>query len=439
MKLIVSNSRTEEMVGDLSLLSESFAHAGGWGAQRMLWFAKEEDIIVLPWLPGREYIDYVTGLTGVNPDTLQFVVPPDGDLGTMLLTPDRLSSGALIGQLQSLCAGRCVDSVISCYEDHSIIDLAAALGVQSALPGYAFSAQGGVALVNSKAAFRAVAAGAGVPIAPGVITRHRRQAEGVISDILRDGHPVILKKEFGAGGFGNEILAPASGVEAAGAKNVVVLTDDAALTSYLDDRWDWLNGGRDDRLVIERYFAGSTTIYAEYSVGYADSELLGTGQILMEPVAAGEIVPPPTLDAASRTQLLDGGYRLCEAWRGLGYRGNIAADAILTSDGEILFSETNGRLTGSTHLHTVIRHGLVDGQLADSRTLLERDSWPASSFDAAVRALQDSGLAYDRATSTGVVLTANYVPVTGAVMYCIVAEDVGAARVMQDRLLTLKP
>ncbi len=36
MKLIIANSRTEEMVGNLSKLSERARKAGGWGAQRML-------------------------------------------------------------------------------------------------------------------------------------------------------------------------------------------------------------------------------------------------------------------------------------------------------------------------------------------------------------------------------------------------------------------
>jgi hypothetical protein len=41
MKLIIANSRTEEMVGDLSKLSEQARKGGAWGAQRMLWFATD--------------------------------------------------------------------------------------------------------------------------------------------------------------------------------------------------------------------------------------------------------------------------------------------------------------------------------------------------------------------------------------------------------------
>jgi hypothetical protein len=437
VKLIVANSRTEEMVGDLSKLSEKARKGGAWGAQRMLWFAADGDVIILPWLPPEAYLNYVTGLTRTDPRSLALVVPPPGELGEQLLTPDRLTEPEFRSELRQTLRDRTVDKVISCFDDYAVVSLVEAIGLADALPGHAFSSQGGVALVNSKAVFRAVATGTGIAVPPGVVTSQRQQAADTIKGILATGYPVMIKQEFAGGGFGNTILAPGSGVTAAGATDVTVLAQPCDVDTYVADTWDWMTGYRDHRVVIERFFTGCTTVYAEFELTDFATELSGTGQILMEPVAAGEIVPPPTLTSDQRVELEKEAARICETFRGLGYRGRLSADAIVTPEGDILFTETNGRVTGSTHLHTVIRGRMLADDGA-GRTLLERDSWAVPSYEAAVETLRSTGLGFDPARGSGVVITANYVPVTGAVMYCVVASDIDAARALETRLHALE-
>ncbi len=437
MKLIVANSRTEEMVGDLSKLSEKARKGGAWGSQRMLWFATDGDVVILPWLPPDTYLNYVTALTRTAPQSLALIVPPPGELGEELLTPDRLANPEFRSELREALRGRTVDKVISCFDDYAVVSLVEASGLTDALPGHAFSSQGGVGLVNSKAVFRAVATGAGIAVPPGVVTSQRQQAADTIKGILATGHPVMIKQEFAGGGFGNAILAPEDGVTPAGATGVTVLAQPSDVDAYVAGSWDWMTGYRDHRVVIERFFTGCTTVYAEFELTDSATELSGTGQILMEPVAAGEIVPPPTLTSDQRVELEREAARICETFRGLGYRGRLSADAIVTPDGDILFTETNGRVTGSTHLHTVIRGRMLANDGA-GRTLLERDSWKVPSYEAAVEALRSTGMGFEPDRGGGVVLTANYVPVTGAVMYCVVADDIDAARAVEARLHTLE-
>lgn len=427
-KLIIANSRTQEMVGDLALLTPEERMAGGWGAQRLFWFAADGDILVLPWVADDHYVDYVLGLTGTDRSTLTLLVPPTGYLGEELLTPDRLADPRFRVELREVLAERTIDEIFTAYDDAYVVDLAKAMSIAHALPGFAFSEQGGDALVNSKAAFRAVAAGIGVAIAPGVIAGTRELAESTIGEILRRGDSVIVKREFAGGGFGNEILATDENVVPAGARKVVLLHNGDAIEEYVAERWSWLTGGRDDRLVIEQYFTGAATVYAEFVVTDEGSDLLGTGEILMEPVAIGEIVPPQSITPVQHEELVDAGRRLCEAFRGLGYRGIISADAIRTRAGDIVFSETNGRLTGSTHLHTVLRDIILRPEHRGDRVMVERAVWTVPSFTAAVDHLVAAGTAFDRETGTGVVLTGNYVPVNGKVMYCVVAKDYESAK-----------
>lgn len=437
MKIIIGNSRTVEMVGDLSRLSERARKGGAWGAQRMLWFAQDSDVVVLPWRPPSYLLEYVTSMTGTDPRSLTILVPPAGALGTDLLTPDRLADPVLISELRAAIVGEDVERVVTCFDDQAVVELCETLGVQEALAGYAFSAQGGVALVNSKAVFRAVATGIGLTIAPGVVTADPARALSTLRRILGQGHPAMIKQEYAGGGFGNTIVAPHDGVRPSGAAEVTVLPDSEAVAEYLGSTWHWMTAGGESRVVIERFFTDCTTVYAEFEVTDAASELSGTGEILMEPVAAGEVVPPPSLRSELHDELVREGRRICDTFRALGYRGRVSADAIATPDGELLFTETNGRVTGSTHLHTVLRDRMLGPQRSDARTLLERDSWPVRSFPAAVAALERSGLAFDRATGEGVVLTANYVDVTGAVMYCAVAATSAAARALESRVLAL--
>lgn len=433
-KLIIANSRTEEMVGDLALLTEEERGLGAWGAQRMLWFTEDGDVVVLPWVAEDPYVNYTLGLIGTDRASLSFVVPPPGYLGTELLTPDRLADDTFRSELRAIIAGRPIDRVLAAYDDDSVVGLAAAMGLRHALPGHDFSAQGGGALVNSKAAFRAVAAGLGVPVAPGGIASRPHQAVTAIEGLLGVGHDVIVKKAVAGGGFGNEILIRSGSVKPAGARNVITLADEGAVGGYVEERWSWMTGGRNAPVVIERYFAGSTTVYAEFFATDGECQLMGTGEILMEPIANGEVVPPQSIPKDTHDILIDGARRLCEAFRTIGYRGTICADAIWTSDGQLIFSETNGRITGSTHLHTTIPERVIGPAFRDRRVRLEHIGWPASSFADGTAQLLAAGLAFDPQTRTGVVFTGNYVPVNGKIMYCVIAEDFETAVEIERRI-----
>jgi hypothetical protein len=435
-RLIIANSRTEEMVGDLTLLTEEERVAGGWAAQRMFWFAADGDVLVLPWVAEDRYVDYVLRMTGTDRSTLVLLVPPAGELGEKLLTPDRLADGKFRDRLREALAGKEIDRVLAVCDDPFVVDLAEAVGVGSALPGRGFSGQRGGALVNSKAAFRAVAAGAGVATAPGVIATRPEVAVSAIEAILGRGDSAMVKKEFAGGGLGNEILASDVTVRAAGAPGVVVLADSAAIRAYVAERWQWLTAGR-DRLVVEQYLTGATTVYAEFAVEHHASLLRGTGEMLMNTVAVGEIVPPQSITPEEHGELVEAGRRLCDAFRAMGYRGNISADAVRTADGRIAFTETNGRITGSTHLHAVVRDRVLHPRFHGARVLLELATWSVPSFGAAVRALAAAGLEFDRDSGTGVLLTGNYVEIDGKVMYCVVAEDAESARAVAESLAAL--
>src|SRR5205085_9028297 len=98
--------------------------------------------------------------------------------------------------------------------------------------------------------------------------------------------------------------------------------------------------------------------------------------------AVGEIIPPQSVGQDTQRALVSLAERLCEQLRRLGYRGNICADAIVSPAGEVVFTESNRRLTASTHLHRNIVARVVGPERRNERVFLERGgSLSVSSYE----------------------------------------------------------
>lgn len=435
MAQVIIPNVPEEMVGDIGQIPVEKRRAFGLGSQRMLWYAQDGDVVVLPTPPNAAFVDHVTALTGVDASTLRFVYPPAGRYGADILTADRLVDPRLAADLHEAVNDVDVSAVVCIYADLAVAHLAAATGLEHALPGVAFSSQDGDALANSKAVFRAVARGNGVPVTPGIVTRVPEVAEEHIEAILAAGSPVMVKQQFSGGGLGNEVLARTAGVRPQGATTVEVLPDRDAVRDYVRRRWDWLTGHKGHSTVIERFFEDAVTVYAEFVVTDEASVLRGTGEIFMEPAATGEIIPPQSVESDVLDRLVELGRMACEPYRAIGYRGTLCADGIVTPDGQIYFTEVNGRLTASSHLHVNLVDRVVGPGWLDQRVFLERASrWEVPDLAQALHRLSATGLGYNPRTRLGIVVTADYTAVTGRVTYCVVAEDLPSARAYEAEI-----
>lgn len=435
--LHIANSRTADMVGELTAMSGEELRFAGAGAQRMSWFARDNDIVVLPWLPEDVYLDYVTSLTGTNRDTLTLLAPPPGVVGEDVLSPDRLADNGFRVELRAALAGRTVDLVAPINYDLAAADLARALGLLDALPGHEFSAQGGSALVNSKGVFRAIAAGIGAPIAPGAVVAERRDAVAVVEELLVAGSPVIVKQEHQAGGIGNEILSRVPGIEPVGARGTVVLPDRAAVVDYVEREWGWLTGHRRDRVIIEHYYPGSVPVYVEFMVTADSIDLLGLGQMTMNPMFEGIIAPPIALTPAETDEAVAISRRLCEPYQQMGYRGVLTPDVFLTPGRDLVISEINGRISGATHLNGAIAECLGGPDGLRDRVLVERGGWRVPSFGEAVDRLHASDLAIDQVRREGIVLVFDTSRLDGSVRYCTIGPDMDTVRDYEQRLQSL--
>lgn len=433
-RLLVANDCPEQVIGQTDEYSKGLAI---W-SQRLLWHVEKDDIVILPVAPDAGYLEYITELVDVPHESLRVLVAPPGNKGN--LSGDRIRDDELRTAVNEALAGRCLESVVSLTPDASVVALARSLGVESKVSGAAFASQGGGVLANSKSVFRAIAAGAAVPIPAGAVVNSPVEAEEIIADmLLHQGVAVIVKKDFAQGCRGNEVLSPVEGVMPNGGRRGLVLPSREAVKQYIAENWEWLTNNGHHYVVIEHYFPGSKAIFAEFNLTGAGVKFAGLGEMLALPIADGQVLPPVDLSPVTIAEIIDGGHRLSVAMHAIGYRGTLSADAIVTPEASVMFSEYNGRITGSTHLYSAVGERIVGNDWMLKRILLERRGWTAPSFQAAVDQLKASGLAYNHRTRCGVILTGTFIPARKVISYTVIAEDYATAISLEKQLHQVSP
>src|SRR6478735_142706 len=176
-------------------------------AQRIFWFARDGDVVVLSEAPDEWFLDYVASLTGLDPSSLSIHVVPAGRYEGRLLEPDQLNDESFVAGLRDRIRGCNVSEVFALWPSAQVSELAESLGVAEAMPGAKFFAQQGDELANNKGNFRAFAAASGAPIAEGAVCRTRAHARQVMQRLLVSG-PVMVKQAHNGAGQGNQLVWP---------------------------------------------------------------------------------------------------------------------------------------------------------------------------------------------------------------------------------------
>ena len=398
--------------------------------QRVLWFAREGDAVVLMDTPNPAFVAHVTGLTGVDPARLRFHVLPSrwagGNFDAWSLLDPRFQDA--LGADAAAAA-----EVVALWPCPEVAWLVRSLGIEDRLPGAAFWREGGGALANSKVVFRALAGGAGVPVAPGGVCRSREDAYSLSGHLLRRGHAFVVKRDYGGGGLGNEIVAsgPLAVSHAGHASAERVEPTPQSLGAYWDRRWDWASEGGARPFVVEAFVPDARTLYVEVACtdgggggGNIGELQFERGRVARE-VFPAQGVPPAALDA-----LHGGARRLAVAYQSIGYRGHLSLDSVVTPEGRVCFTEANARFTTSTHLYEPIAERVARAAEAPGRVIVQATSprsWQLADLGAFLGPLARHGLAFDCATRTGVLAVTPVVAGTGQLVMAAIAEGAAAA------------
>lgn len=400
-------------------------------AQRVLWFASDRDLLVLPTAPDPGYLAHVTGLTGTNPATLRVCVPPPGVHGGRLLDPLGLTDPDFVRSVATVLDPAAVSEVFALWPSASVARFATALDVAHALPGAGFSAQGGGEPVNSKAFFRALAAGAGVEVAEGTVCHGRAEAERVLAERIAASGAAVVKQAHNGSGNGNHIVfgGAAEDTGHAGARHVSVLGSGlGAVREFWERQWTWASAGGRFPVVVETYVPGAISVYAEYRT--TDDGVVHTGAGILDYADRSldaQVVPlrPADIGVAAHQSLLVQGERLAEVYRATGYRGHLSADAIVDARGRVSFTEVNAQVSGSLHLYDAIAERLVGVSAAPERTVAEYDvpaQWGVRDVAGFIAGARAAGCLYDPSARLGaLVSTAPLVGEDGraSFMFCL--------------------
>jgi hypothetical protein len=436
MKILIGNQidDTVRVSGDASA-----------SAQRVLWFAGDHDVLVLPAAPDPGYVAHVTGLTGTDPETLRVFVPP-GAYGGTLLDPLGLTDPDFLRSVAAGLEPELVSEVFALWPSASVARFAAALGVTRALPGAEFTRQGGGEPINSKAFFRALAAGAGVATAEGTVCHGPVEAARALAERIAATGAAVVKQAHNGSGNGNHIVfgGPAAPTGHAGARHVSVLGQSpGAVADFWAEQWDWASAGGRFPVVVEAYVPDAVSVYVEYRT--TDDGVVHTGSGVLDYANRSldvQLVPlrPGDIGDAAYRSLLAQGELLAETYRATGYRGHLSADAIVDARGRVSFTEVNAQVSGSLHLYDAIAGRLVGASTAPERVVAEYDvpaEWDVRDVAGFVAAARAAGCLYDPSTRLGaLVSTAPLVTREGRVtfMFCLAYDSLERREDMRTRL-----
>lgn len=372
---------------------------------RLLWLAREGDVVVTPSPIGAEFVHHVEDTLGMRRDAVR-VLSWNGVLGD-----DDLGSERFLDSLRPLLGTAEDWELMPCRFTEGTAVLAGLLG----LPGHAgtvFAAQRGPELLNRKSNFRQLSSGIGLPVPEGAPVRTPGALARYVERLLPATGRMIVKADNAGGGSGNIVLTTGPAGPVPGARETWHV--DGSHRDVAERLWAELTDDGSRVVVAESYHAASAMFYFEYVIGEdATPRFVDSGTIRVEPGPDPDApalewigleipadVPPFTLAEALTWATVFAGH----AAR-IGYRGYLNIDAILTESGRVLFNECNARWGGGLAPHMVAER-LLGPRYADGHavhSLRDIPSIPLAAFQELLRA---HGLLFDRARGEGVVALA---------------------------------
>lgn len=405
--------------------------------QRLLWFAEDGDSLVFMDRPDCEFLAHVTKLTGVDSKTLRIHVMPRRWLGR------NFDAWCLLDrEFQNALAKDAIEAteVVALWPSQEVGWLVKSLDIEHKLQGAAFIRESGGVLANSKAQFRALAIGAGIATSLGGVCHTLEDAFRLSGHLLHEGHAFMVKRCYGGGGAGNEVVCTKrlDASHAGYASKQVVEATPRSLNAYWGAKWRWASGDGAHPVVVEAFVPDARTLYVEF---VCRDEGVGQGRVgelkFEDGRIAWEIFPAQGVPDSVRAQLLTEGNRLTNAYWSLGYRGVLSLDTVVTPAGQVFFTEANARFTGSTHLYDQIsrRFGRV-GTVTD-RVVVQALTKPSSRFHSFIDfigCLTQTGHAFDPESRQGVLPITPMVHGTGQLVVAAVATSEAAAFGIIDSL-----
>jgi hypothetical protein len=394
---------------------------------RKLWLADAGDIVLTPRAASNCFRRYVSSVLGVEQDAvIAMSSPPAERFEPLAEAALRLP---LRNQLVAEVAARPGIELLPFVLDRPTLRLARELDVPVA--GYddlpSDDLVDAISWLNTKSGFRAAARELGLRTVQGV-SCHREALVQHVESLLRSDGDVIVKLDRSSNGFGHVYVRRQA---LNGSGPAALLTSGLAPVAHQPP---WFTCERLMPFVAVPSVEMVVTREGVKPLYLCDQRCPGGS-------FSGMTAPLPRLAPEVERELLHIGRAFGTYLAELGYRGVFDVDAGLTAAGEVYVTETNLRRTGGTYLDALVRRLVGDDYARTHNWIADgRLGQSATSFEAAVGAVADAGLAFDDARSSGVVLTADTVALDGKWRYLAIGrseDEVEQVETALERLLVL--
>ncbi len=358
-------------------------------------------MVILPCDVDELFVKHVDAVTGryASPRILR---APAGRYGDRVLDPLALTQPTFLQTVRNLTASHEVD-YCPLFPSAQLLPFYEAVSGELAHRDSDFLRLGGANLANSKAYFHLLARMAGASTPRAVVAYSKDEAVAHSQALLNEVGAAVVKRAHAGAGAGNELLSlRVEDTSHLGVPAQRVLDEPEGVQQYFDERWEWASNAGHYPVVIEEFVHASGCGYVEFDIRDAGPSMAGYGTLIYSNSRISqEIVgrlPGGLTDASS---LFSDSGRLAEALFRFGYRGNACFDFVETREGGFAFTECNARTTTGSHLYRLASVTSGDPLIQHSAEL----HWPWISTADILSTIQDLGLAFDRATGRGVLLT----------------------------------
>lgn len=399
-------------INELMLAVPTVAHSESLFAAstRKLWLMDAGDMLVTPRLVSREYAEYVLEFLQLNLDQLELVTTSGAQ--TSFLANDIEESPRVFSVLSRFCESRHNPELLCYALDSPTLSLAMRLGIRPS--GYSRIPDARVMQtiyqLNTKSGFRNVAQQLSLPIPEGESCAGMTELKATVLRLLRHNERVIIKLDRSSSAYAHTVVAREERLN--------------GVVEFMERQREKCQN-QPQRFVVETHLpvAASPSIELTVTEAGVDTNYFCV-QRYRNQQFCGMVADPRQIPLDFLIAMKAAGERLGSYLHDNGYRGVFDLDAVLTTDGNLVFTETNVRRTAGTFVHELMSRLAGSNYSADRVWIADNITADAiCGFDAGRSAIRAAGLEYNPKRRKGVLLTSDGICHDRKWRYLVVAES----------------
>lgn len=437
--VLLGNVASEAMAPSARLLSDSYLQAYAAAAKRMIWFAKNDDILITPSPVTRHFVDYVNDIKGGSNIASLSTTSRNTTRPFPISKTDIEPGSRLSNAMRLLASGR-----VSCLEPYIADEISICIARFLGDVPVTFSNQtvraspDATRRLNDKAKFREYAPSLGVPIASGSVCVDTRQVVDAVRRTLAVSDKVILKAARHSGGNGNFVISTSIEKSFRGAARAICIREVDANCVRTGVQELGLIATEKEPVVVEAYRENEASIGVHFDVTRGGAELVGVASILLNPGYGGAYWDGSRIDEVPK-DVLAWCQNLGNYAREAGYCGPLSVDIVKAKDIGFFACEVNGRHGGFSMMRAVSTSlGLEADIKTGERVVLFRNVIPIDiKFSGLVDLLEHNHLNYNWSVKRGAVVMAEGYGGKGPFDFLIVGSDLGDVHGIERAIIGL--